>query len=155
MLTIAQIAERYGLTERQIRWRLTQLNSLLHHHVFNGVNGRVTLDDCGLAIIDRLIQLERDGLGLSTAVNRLAGEIGQTPIATAVNPSVNGALASVNGSVDLWERLVSEKDARIADLQAERDRLLKLLEDLQARIPALPAPLESRRLSWWGRLWGR
>lgn len=154
MLTIAHIAERYGLTERQVRWRLTQLGSLLHHHVFNGVNGRVTLDDAGLTIVDRLIQLEREGLGLSTAVNRLAREIGQAPTATPVNPGVNGASPSVNGSVELWERLISEKDARIADLQAERERLLKLLEDLQARIPALPAPSETRR-SWWGRLWGR
>ncbi|MEM4381648.1 MAG: hypothetical protein QXX19_05405, partial [Candidatus Caldarchaeum sp.] len=71
-----------------------------------------------------------------------------------VKPSVNGASSSVNGSTDLWERLIFEKDARIADLQAERDRLLKIIEDLQARIPALPAPSETRR-SWWARLWGR
>jgi hypothetical protein len=61
MLTIAQIAERYGLTECQVRWRLTQLDGLLRHHLFTGVNGRVTLDDAGVAIFDRLLQLEREG----------------------------------------------------------------------------------------------
>lgn len=144
MVTIAQIAERYGLTERQVRWRLTQLDGLLHGHVFNGVNGRVTLDDEGLAIFDRLIQLERDGLGLSTAVNRLTDELGRVPTATAVNAGVNGASAGV----ELWERLLAEKDARIADLQAERDRLLALLSELHERIPALPAPAPAGLSRW-------
>jgi hypothetical protein len=54
--------------------------------------------------------------------------------------------------VTLWERLLAEKDARIADLQAERDRLLRLLEDLQARLPALPPPSSSLNLTRWQAL---
>jgi Tfp pilus assembly protein PilN len=66
-----------------------------------------------------------------------------------------GASSLVTGetgdSVTLWERLLAEKDARIADLQAERDRLLRLLEDLQARLPALP-PSSSLNITRWQAL---
>jgi hypothetical protein len=155
MLTIAQIAERYGLTERQVRWRLTQLDGLLRHHLFTGVNGRVTLDDAGVAIFDRLLQLEREGLGLTSAVKRLSGELGQGAMGTTETPHGSGASTLVTGetgdSVTLWERLLAEKDARIADLQAERDRLLRLLEDLQARLPALP-PSSSLNITRWQAL---
>jgi hypothetical protein len=91
MLTIAQIAERYGLTERQVRWRLTQLDGLLRHHLFTGVNGRVTLDDAGVAIFDRLLQLEQEGLGLTSAVKRLSGELGQGAMGTTETPHGSGA----------------------------------------------------------------
>jgi hypothetical protein len=74
---------------------------------------------------------------------------------TTETPHGSGASSLVTGetgdSVTLWERLLAEKDARIADLQAERDRLLRLLEDLQARLPALP-PSSSLNITRWQAL---
>lgn len=148
MLTIAQIAERYGFTERQVRWRLAQLDGLLTAHVFTGVNGRVLLDDAGLTIFDRLVQLERDGLSLSTAVSRLTGEIGQTPTASARSPSVTDTSTTV--TPELWERLIQEKDARIAQLMAENAWLRAKLDETLSRLPALPPPTPS--ISRWRAL---
>jgi hypothetical protein len=41
------------------------------------------------------------------------------------------------------------RDELIRELRADKERLLRLVEELQARIPALPAPA---RLSRWAAL---
>jgi hypothetical protein len=144
MFTVNHLAQRYGLTANQVRDRLTLLEGLLNGQMIRGRQNAKLLTDAGLAIFDRLIQLEQDGIPGVTAVTMITDEQSKGPN-TTVNLSSNGSHT---------EELIGELRAQVQDLRQERDQLLKLLEDLQARIPALPAPSEPRR-SWWGRLWGR
>ena len=134
MYTLADLERITGLTENQLRDRLSLLSPIVGDDLHRGSRGKILVGDRALAALRRMIELEQEGLSPKVAQSRIMGELAQ--------PHPNGQ----SSSDDLWQRLLAEKDARIADLQAERDRLLKLLEDLQARIPALPpaAPQLSR-----------
>lgn len=145
MYALADLERMTGLTENQLRDRLSLLSPIVGDDLQRGSRGKILVGDRTLAALRRMVELEREGLSPKVAQNRIMSELGQ--------PHPNGE----NSTGDLWRRLLEEKDARIADLQAERDRLLKLLEDLQARIPALPpaAPKLTRwqalRLALFGR----
>lgn len=136
MYALADLERMTGLTENQLRDRLSLLSPIVGDDLQRGSRGKILVGDRTLAALRRMIELEREGLSPKVAQNRIMSELNQ--------PHPNGE----NSTGDLWRRLLEEKDARIADLQAERDRLLKLLEDLQARIPALPPA----RLSRWQAL---
>jgi hypothetical protein len=60
-------------------------------------------------------------------------------------------------AVALRERLLADKDALIADLRSERDRLLKLLEEHSISVRLLTderqKAQQTKRRSWWR--WGR
>lgn len=145
MYGIADLERMTGLTENQLRDRLSLLSTIIGDDLQRGSRGKILVGDRALAALRRMIELEREGLSPKVAQSRIMAELAQ--------PHPNGE--STMG--DLWRRLLEEKDARIADLQAERDRLLRLLEELQARIPVLPpaAPKLSRwqalRLALLGR----
>lgn len=132
MYTLADLERMIGLTENQLRDRLGLLSPIVGDDVQRGSRGKILVGDRALAALRRMAELEREGLSPKVAQSRIMSELAQ--------PHPNGG----NNTDELWRRLLAEKDARIADLQAERDRLLKIIEELQARIPALPPAALSR-----------
>lgn len=134
MLTRAQIAKKYGISERQVRYRLTQLDGLVDKHIVTDEGGHVALDNDGLAIFDRLMQLGADGLSLATAVSRLRSEL--------ENPQENGVNKTVNSCPGC-----TAKDELIEELREQNRWLRDRVEELE--IKALP---DSR--PWWQRLLG-
>ncbi|MEO0228323.1 MAG: hypothetical protein ABIL70_09790 [candidate division WOR-3 bacterium] len=143
MFTVNDLVQRYGLTANQVRDRLTMLEGLLDGHIIRGRQNAKLLTDAGLAIFDRLLQLERDGIPAATAVSMMKDE----------RLKDQNTMVNLDQNDGHTQELIQELRAQVQDLRQERDRLLKLIEDLQARIPALPSS-EPRR-SWWARLWGR
>jgi predicted transcriptional regulator len=145
LLTKSEIAQRYGLTERQVRHRLTALDGLLTGHVSLGQGGQRVLDDFAVAIFDRLMQLEREGLSPSAAVSRIREEVPADANGSGGAPErQEGVRAGQPLSEAVIEELrarLADKDKQIEDLRSERDRLLSIIEQQGEQVRALmPGP---------------
>jgi len=145
MVTIEQAANALGLTPRQVYRRISTARSLLAPYIRRGANGALLLDGSALEILRRAEDLRKAGLTVAEAVARIAEEMGGNgrgePGRATGEPPESGP----------WELLLREKDARIAELQAQVERLTEentwlreRMEELQRL--ALPAP---RRRRWW------
>lgn len=61
--------------------------------------------------------------------------------------------SAVVAEVDLLRERLAEKDAQIADLRSERDRLLTIVETQAQQVKQLTDQRPARKRRWW--LWGR
>jgi hypothetical protein len=61
--------------------------------------------------------------------------------------------------IEMLRERLAEKDALIADLRTERDRLLSVIETQAAQVKLLtdqrPAPQPAERRGWWRRVTGK
>lgn len=149
VITIEEAAKHLGLTPRQVYRRVSTVRPLLAPYIRKGQNGALLLDGSALEILRRAEDLRKAGLTVAEAVTRITEEMGGNrrgePERTAGEPPGSGP----------WELLLREKDARIAELQAQVDRLAEENRWLRERLEefqraALPAP----RRPWW-RWWRR
>lgn len=146
MLNVQSLSNRYSLTPKQVRDRLTALSPVIDSHIVTGKQNAKLLSDQGLAIFDRLIQLEQEGIAMTTAVEIIKKD-GFDQSSDMVNPS---------GSDGLVQEFLTELRARIASLERDKlylqeqlTRALEQLENLQRR--TLPLPRGFRR--WWPWSW--
>ena len=140
-----------GYHKRALLRRVTALGSLVTPHVTEGKNGGFLFDDSVFSILKRLSELERDGLSVTAAVQRIREEM-KKPDSNAVAPTVPSAPAS-----DTSE-LITELKARVKE-QGEIISFLKgRLEQREDQILALmpgPRPVGENggtRLSRWQAL---
>lgn len=141
MYDLKTLSGLLNLSEKQIRQRLTALRPLLNGHVTVGRYGKILATDQALALLRRLSELEATGLTIQAAVERMASEVAPShphsdPVASPVRQA----------STDL----VAELQAYIKHLEDENLWLRRQIEELQARIPALPPA--APRLSRWQAL---
>jgi hypothetical protein len=65
----------------------------------------------------------------------------------------------IRGEASVLRERLAEKDATIADLRAERDRLLGIVETQAQQVKQLtdqrPGPQPAERRGWWRRLRGK
>lgn len=144
MVTIEQAANALGLTPRQVYRRISIVRPLLAPYIRKGQNGALLLDGSAIEILRRAEDLRKAGLTVAEAVAGITEEMGGNG-----RGDPGRAIGKLPES-DPWELLLREKDARIAELQAQVDRLVEentwlrdRLEELQRL--ALPAP----RRRWW------
>lgn len=152
MYDVHVLCERYGLSVKQVRDRLTALSPVLHSHVRQGKHGAKLLTDGGLAIFDRLRELERGELSVSDAVAKIKNERAQ-----AKNPASSTSVG--REGADGESAVIELLNQQVRDLRAERDRLLEIIEgqgeQLQALMPGgEPGPPKrgghrEQRMSRW------
>jgi hypothetical protein len=137
MLELKDIQSRFGLSEHQARRLLRALAPVLRGRVRRGRDNRLLLDDGACAIVERAVGLWRSGVALRDLSQTVASELGES--------------AMYSDAVATHERCqaCAAREELIRELRADKERLLRLVEELQARIPALPAPA---RLSRWQAL---
>lgn len=142
MLELKDIENRFGLSEHQARRFVRALAPVLRDHLRRGRDNRLLLDDGALAILDRAVSLWRDGVPLRDLCQTVMREIGDSA------PYRHDGHAQ-NITQPLSDRCpaCAARDELIRELKADKERLLKLLEELQARIPALP-PAASKLSRW-------
>jgi hypothetical protein len=142
MLNVQLLSERYNLTPKQVRDRLTALSPIIDRYIVSGKQNAKLLTDEGLAIFDRLIQLEREGIAMTTAVELISKDGFSQPSDTVNRVGTDGLTAEY--IAELKERIASlERDKTY--LQEQLARALAQVEELQRR--ALPPP--PRRRWWW------
>lgn len=160
MFNVKELAKRLGLTEWQTRKLVYACRPLLEGQqgwLGYGQNGELLIGTGALALLERAKELKLAGTPGKALAARLAEELGkplpeadgkgrQTPASPAATPNPNST--SNPTARDPRDELIEELRARIQDLkqreedlQAERDRLLKIIENQAEQLRALmPGP---------------
>ena len=135
MYNIVDLKRATGYTVSQLRTRLDLLSPVLSDGFARGPREKILVQDKVLATLQRMYELEREGLSAKEARKRIVQELG--------NSDGNGKATLSEGD----RRLIEALEREIERLQAENVRLWGLIDDLTPRL-ALP-----RRLSWlpWRR----
>jgi predicted RNase H-like nuclease (RuvC/YqgF family) len=103
-------------------------------------------DDGALAILDRLMQVQREtGLGLTEAVERIKSELAHSDPGTAEERP-----KSVHSSADpaVFTKLIAAYEDRIESLERDKAYLQAKLDEALAKLPALPPPRPINLTRW-------
>ena len=159
MQGLKELEDTLGLTYEQLRGRVAHLKDSFEGITVEGKRGKWLVTDKGIALLKRLVELERDGHSFESATTVVLQEIqeGQknghknnentTPTdahSTSTMPPLNGYSHDplVLKVFETLQTQIAEKDRQISELLAQ-------LRDLHQR--ALPPP----KRSWWERIFGR
>lgn len=146
MYTVKDLAQRFALHPKRVRERLAALGPLIEPHMMEGKQNAKLLTDAGMALFDRLRQLEQEGYTVQAAVRKLQEELSEAGKTAGHRASPQGA----SGGPAPQDELLEVLKAQVEDLKAERDRLLSIIENQAEQLRALmPAP---RRRSRWQAL---
>lgn len=156
MVTIQELSKRFGISEKSVRRRLEILGPVLAPYLTTGRQNAILLNDSGVAIFDRLLQMERqDKLSPSAAAERVKKELqdGEKTV------SGQGSSSVQTPSSEGVEQLLKVLSKQVEDLRSERDRLLSIIEQQGQQLRALlpgPPPQHSQpnnlTLSRWQAL---
>ena len=69
------IEDLLGLTPRQLRTRLSQLDGTVSQHIYEGKRGATLLDESGFVILKRIKELEDDGMSIQDAAETVEEEM--------------------------------------------------------------------------------
>lgn len=151
MLELKAVAKRVGLSEHQARRVLRGLTPLLQPHIKRGKDNRILVDDSGVAIVERAIELWQGGKPLNRLCAALTEEL-TTPtsapaddISNEVSNPEQPALNVHQTGFDPTAELVNVLKFQVERQANEFDTLRNRLADLEDRLPALPATTDSRQ----------
>jgi hypothetical protein len=137
MMTIQGVAERYGISEKSVRRRLDTFGPVITPHLSTGRQNAILFTDSGIAIFDRLMQLEQQSnLSPSAALEKVRSELQD-----GGNHMANHGVGTAQSVAEANPELVTVLRQQVEDLRIERDRLLKLIEGQGEQLRALmPGP---------------
>jgi hypothetical protein len=143
MFTYQDLAGRYGLSYKQVRDRMTALGPQIEPFVEEGKKNTKLVNNSGLAIFDRLVQIERDDkLTIKAASAVLLRELDSNS-----NGSNNGATGEEFG---VLKTLVDDQTNQIAKLHMQIEECRNRIGDLETQVtPMLPANVFK---TWWNKL---
>lgn len=141
--SIKDLAEILSLSERQVNIRIDHLGTLLDGHMRRGGRGKRMLDQNGLILLKKLVQIEKDmGLSSKLAVEQVREEL------KSADEKGDGDHVEV-GQADVMVTMLRETiDMLRTELEA-KEKEIERLHDLLNR--QLPPP----RTSWLRRLFTR
>lgn len=162
MWTIKDLTERFSLTEKQVRTRLTALDPILDGHCKTGKQNAILLDDDGFKLFERLIHIESQGITTKDAVKQMADELGK-PYTNGQNPQGQAGATESQAEVKQWAELaIATLQERInalerdkAYLQRQVEELLRQLQDKDTKLLALMPPRDSTPRRHWWAFWRR
>jgi len=140
MLDVKSISQLTGLTSRQVYDRLEGLSPLLDGHVMTGQHGRKLIDDYAFKLLQRLLELEREGLSRGAVVKLIGEELdggdGMGEAATIKEGE------SIRILIEEFRARIQEQAKFIDWQQKEIDRLQDMLHR------QLPPPRRSWLIRW-------
>lgn len=141
MMGIQDLRQRFGMPDKAVRRRLDALSTVLTPHISRGVNNAILLSDSGVAIFDRLVQIERESKrGLTPAAEMVANEV-LNGAQAVVKPEENGD--QTPEVLDILKEQIRELKHDKSYLQEQLDKALNHVGELQAY--ALPSESNGRR----------
>jgi len=156
MYDMDQLADLLGLSRNQVRVRLQEYRSLLDAHVVHGQKNKLLIDHNGLAILQRALELEKNGLTLDSIRATLQQELNirgdgrESSTATREDPSFK--------LMQAYEKLLASKDQEIAFLKdqiKEKDQQIKYFQELlNNRLPPSQDEIRQKlaqKVSRWER----
>ncbi len=174
MYDIKSLARILGMTEREVRYRLTLLDTILSNHIKQGKNRKILVDQGGVALLRRVKHFEEQGMPVLAAAEKVKTEVASRASPSDVAPretSETAALVEVlreqirrleedkrflQERVKLLEELLYARlPGRVgADVQTDLDYLRRTIEAQREEIAKLRRALEARK-PWWKRLFSR
>lgn len=130
-----------GLSERQIHIRLTKLASLLDKHIHTGKHNRKLIDDQGFAILNRVVELERDGIAVDLAVEQVKHELDDSDGIRHTSDVDQGITAALLEELrETIQRLERDKEFLQARLEAKEREIERLHDIIANRLPGRVDP---------------
>ncbi len=174
MYDIKSLARILGMTEREVRYRLTLLDTILSNHVKQGKNRKILVDQGGVALLQRVKHFEEQGMPVLAAAEKVKTEVASRASPSDVAPretSETAALVEVlreqirrleedkrflQERVKLLEELLYARlPGRVgADVQTDLNYLRRTIEAQREEIAELRRALEARK-PWWKLLFSR
>ena len=151
MFSVQFLSQRFELTPKQVRDRLTALDGVLNGHVLQGKQNAKLLTDAGLAIFDRLVQMERSGISLPTTVDLIKNDLQDGHKTTVKHQDNDGSSSNI---VHVLQGQIEELKHDKEYLKKQLEQLVTQLSSTQEEIRALTAgpKVEPQRLSRWQAL---
>lgn len=155
MYDIEDLMRILGLSENQLRVRLREFRSYLD--ISRGKNNKLLISPAGVSILQRVKELEEQGLTLDEIKTRLNEELNPEQNAQPIKENSQIQSGS-NASETIYKEHIADLRETLALLRKqleEKDRLIQeLYEIIKERLPALPPAKEggsARRPSRWLR----
>lgn len=156
MYDIDQLSDLLGLSRNQVRVRLHQFRSLLDACIVRGQKNKLLLNHNGLAILQRAVELEKQGLTLEQIQTTLKQELNgrpeeaEGPMESAEEPS--------SKLMQMYEKLLARLEEEIAFLKdqiRQKDQQIAYFQQLlENRLPPSREEIEQKlkqRASRWER----
>ena len=135
MHNITDLKRATGYTVNQLRMRLELLSPILSEGFSRGPRDKILVQDSVLAILQRMYELEREGLSAKDARKRIVQELGNG------DGNSRATLSEGDG------RLIDHLEREIQRLHIENQRLWGLIEDLTPRLA--PPKEEPQGYEFW------
>lgn len=146
MHDISELQGILNLTEDKIRYRIAKLGIPFRKYITSGVNNKLLIDDNGLKILQRVVDLEKGGRSVSEAIANVQSELDFDSHKPSEAPP------------DMLTKLIEHLEASIASLERQleaKDREIERLHDLLNRqLPPSQQEIRERveaRVSRWER----
>lgn len=138
MMTLQDLSARYGLSPKQTRRVWEAVRPLLAPYTQRGPHNVTLISEQAIPILDRFLELLREGLSVPAASEKLHKEMKSSG-------SAQGALPASNGHPDPRDELIAILKAQLAEKDRQIAELLNSVRDLQMKALPPAAP----RLSRW------
>jgi len=132
MHSIKDLEDRFGLSYWKARKRVGLIKDNFEGEVKGGQNSKYWLTDNGLAILDRILELEDQNHDLSSAVEQVKSEL-QSSDQPNTETESNRTKANQKYVEQLEERL-KEKDEKIEELRRDKQWIQEKYETLEQRL---------------------
>jgi len=145
MHALEDVAAELGLSYGALRDRLRALSGLLEPHINRGKKGKIFLDNNGLYVLRRLVELERSGLSIADSAQTVRKELAlkENYKNSTEESSSAGYPQSVDREATVWqlvEQLRSENAFLKEQISAKDQLILRLQELLGNRLPGEVTP---------------
>ncbi|MBI1729771.1 hypothetical protein HYR53_04050 [Candidatus Acetothermia bacterium] len=142
MLTLQDLADRYGLSYKQVRDRMTALGPLIDPYLLDGKQNTKLLNDSGFAIFDRLVQIEQhDHLTMKAAAAVLAHELESN--------GKSSGLGDLGKQINALQSRAEDQEQTITKLKHTVERCQDRISSLESQVhPMLPSNVFA---SFWRR----
>ena len=140
MHALEEVAAELGLSYGALRDRLRALSGLIEPHINRGKKGKIFLDNNGLYVLRRLVELERSGLSIADSAQAVRKELAlesKKQKESQESPSANyPQTADKEAAVwQLVEQLRGENAFLKEQIAAKDQLVLRLQELLESRLP--------------------
>ena len=147
MFTTQDLAKNYGMTYKRVHDRLTALGPLIDPHIVDGKNNTKYLTDSGRAILDRLIQHEKNGLTIASAKEAVEKELADGGGPSATNGAANGS--HLDALIQQMQARLDEQGKQIIFLQGEIGGYKEDLSELKDQVCLMLPKLTKRNPKPW------
>jgi len=162
MWTIEKLKNRFSMSDQQIYRRLNAAQRPLGRHINRGEKNAIVLSEGGFLILENVIEFEKQGKTLASAVQEVEKALSDTASLLAPSaperhvqetPSTNTdklyetKIQSLIEQVGYLKGKMDSKDELLAEMKSEVARLRQENSDLKRSVALVEYKAE--RKSWW------